>query len=109
MEILWARGAGFPGDLPRDKSRLEAPLADGKVAEGAHVKQVRCSRAAPESFHPRTSPLLLLVTHWPVARPQARETRIRYDNVRRTAIKMMRGWDNGGRGGRGRGSPKDEV
>ena len=40
------------------KSRLEAPLADGKVAEGAHVKQVRCSRAAPESptaAHPSSS------------------------------------------------------
>ena len=38
---------------------------------------------------------------------QARKTRIRYDNVRRTAITMMRGWDNGrGGGGRGRGRPE---
>ena len=39
---------------------------------------------------------------------QARKTRIRYDNVRRTAITMMRGWDDGrggGRGGGGRGRP----
>ena len=40
---------------------------------------------------------------------QARKTRIRYDNVRRTAITMMRGWDDGrGGGGRsgGRGRPE---
>ena len=41
---------------------------------------------------------------------QARKTRIRYDNVRRTAITMMRGWDNGrGGGGRGGGRGRPEY
>lgn len=41
---------------------------------------------------------------------QARKTRIRYDNVRRTAITMMRGWDDGrGGGGRGGGRGRPEY
>eukprot|EP00908_Phaeocystis_cordata_P024613 Transcript_7070.p1 GENE.Transcript_7070~~Transcript_7070.p1 ORF type:complete len:352 (-),score=140.19 Transcript_7070:123-1112(-) len=39
---------------------------------------------------------------------QARQTRIRYDNVRRTAIKMMRGWEGRGGGRGGRGAPQDD-